>query len=76
MEYSVKYRKKCDDKHESVSSELTKLYEIKNRLANNGVISSYININDLNRYIIQLQIEHDDVLIERKKKFPYFFLTH
>ena len=47
MEFSIKYRKNCDDKHESISGELTKLYEIKNSILINNEVPVYINLNDL-----------------------------
>jgi len=67
MEFSVRYRKRCDDRHESISQELTKLHNIKNRILCNNEIGGYININDLNNDILQLQLELDDVLIEKTK---------
>jgi len=70
MEFSIKYRKNCDDKHESISGELTKLYEIKNSILINNEVPVYINLNDLNKdghCAVTVLVEKTKILASKSK---------
>ena len=68
-EFSIKYGKKVEDRHRSITTELNKIHEIRSRCINNSShpLLKYCSIEDIDRDLASLELDLDSILQDKTK---------
>ncbi len=68
-EFSLKFKKKTDDKHDSLIAEVNKLLDLKKEMLNdnNHSLLKYVSVDEVDKDLFRIELELDRILQEKTK---------